>query len=212
MKLVFLGPPGSGKGTYASRMEKKFGWPQISTGDLCRKAVKNKTNYAEEISRYMQEGKLVPLEIVIKLLKQRISREDCKEGFILDGFPRSLEQARELENITDIDIVVNLLVPEQVVIDRLSTRRVCRNCGEIYNIKSVKPKVDGKCDKCGGELYQRKDDMPEVIQKRLVVYQEQTAPLIKYYKEKTILKDVECNQADVPPEVMVNKIIETLGL
>lgn len=212
MKLVFLGPPGSGKGTYASRMEKKFGWPQISTGDLLRAAVKNGTELGKEAVSYMNKGELVPNKIVIKLLKERLSQEDCQGGFILDGFPRSIEQARELESITNIDYVINLVVPEEIVIYRQSTRRVCRECGTIYNIVSVKPKVEGICDKCGGELYQREDAKEEVIKKRLVVYQEQTAPLIEYYKEKTILKDVECNQADVPPEVMLNKIIETLGL
>ncbi|HDI02566.1 MAG TPA: adenylate kinase [Candidatus Aenigmarchaeota archaeon] len=210
MKLVFLGPPGSGKGTYASRIEERFGWPQISTGDLLREEVKKGSEIGREAEKYMKEGKLVPDEIVLKLLKERISREDCKNGFILDGFPRTLAQAEELEKITDIDVVINLVVPKEIIVTRLSARRVCRNCGAVYNLRTLKPKVDGICDKCGGELYQRKDDTPEVIEKRFEVYHEQTAPLIDFYRKKGILIDIECNDPDVPPEIMVDKIIEKL--
>ncbi len=210
MKLVFLGPPGSGKGTYASRIEERFGWPQISTGDLLREEVKKGSEIGKEAEKYMKEGKLVPDEIVLKLLKERISREDCKNGFILDGFPRTLAQAEELEKITDIDVVINLVVPKDIIVTRLSARRVCKNCGAVYNLRTLKPKVDGICDKCGGELYQRKDDTPEVIERRFEVYHEQTAPLIDFYRKKGILIDIECNDPDVPPEIMVDKIIEKL--
>ncbi len=211
-KIVLLGPPGSGKGTYASRLEKKFGWPQISTGDLLRQSVKKDTELGKEAKKYMDEGKLVPNEIVIKLLKERISKDDCEEGFILDGFPRSLEQAKELEKITEIELVINLVVPKEIIIHRLSTRRVCKKCGAIYSVASaaVMPEVEGICDKCGGELYQRDDDKPEVINKRLVVYKEQTAPLIEFYTEKGILENIECNDADSPPEITVEKIAKVI--
>ena len=210
MKIIFLGPPGSGKGTYASRVQAKFGWPQISTGDLLREEVKKNTEIGKKADSYMKEGKLVPDEIVLSILKERVSQDDCKNGFILDGFPRTIEQAKELEKITGIDVVVNLMVPKEIIIDRLSSRRVCRKCGAVYNIKSMKPKVDGICDKCGGELYQRKDDTIEVIEKRFEIYHEQTAPLIDFYKDRGILIDVECNEPDASPDVMVEKIIKRI--
>lgn len=201
MKIVFLGPPGAGKGTYASRLQDKFGWPHISTGDLVREEIKSNTDIGRRIKPYYDEGKLVPDEIVIEMLKGRLSRDDCKNGFILDGFPRNLNQAKELEKITDIDLVINLVVPKDLIIKKLSGRRICKKCGAIYNINEIrigdkvlpalKPKVDGICDKCGGELYQRDDDRPEVIEKRFVEYQNQTAPLIGYYKERGLLKDVD---------------------
>src|SRR4030042_4406982 len=169
MKLVFLGPPGSGKGTYASRISTILGWPQISTGDLLRGVIKGGTSLGKEAEKFYNEGKLVPDEIVLNLLKERLSKPDCRNGFILDGFPRSIEQARKLEGITKVDLVVNLAISEEGIILRLSTRRVCRKCGAIYNIRNVKPKVEGVCDKCGGELYQRDDDKTETIRKRLKV-------------------------------------------
>ena len=207
MKLVFLGPPGSGKGTYASRIEDKRGWPQISTGQLLRDC-RGDPEYGKTIIEYQDSGKLVPDEIVMAVLKKRLSQDDCKNGFILDGFPRSLDQVEELEKITKIDLVINLVVPEEIVIFRLSNRRQCRKCAEIFSVASeaVKPKVEGVCDKCGGELYQRDDDKPEVIKKRLDTYHQNTAPLIDYYRNKGIIADVECKSAESPPEVTVEKI------
>lgn len=210
MRLVFLGPPGSGKGTYASRISMVTGWPQISTGDLLREAVKKGTDIGRTAESYMNEGKLVPDEIVLKLLKERLSQSDCKSGFILDGFPRSIEQATKLEGVTGVDLVVNLTISDEGVIQRLSTRRVCRKCGTIYNIRNVKPKVEGVCDKCSGELYQRDDDKPETIRKRLKVYEDLTRPLIEYYEKKRILVDIVTKDPDLPPEVTVEKIIKEL--
>lgn len=201
MNVVFLGPPGAGKGTYASRLQERFGLLHISTGDLVREEIKNKTEIGKKIKPLYDEGKLVPDEVVFDLLKKRLSRGDCKNGFILDGFPRNLNQAKELEKITNIDIVINIVVPKNLVIEKLSGRRICSKCGAIYNIHEIrigdkvlptlKPKVDGICDKCGGKLYQREDDKPEVIEKRLKEYKKQTEPLIDYYKKKGLLKDVD---------------------
>ncbi len=212
MKLIFLGPPASGKGTYAQRVGPKLGIIQISTGDLLREALKNETEAGLEAKKYMESGDLVPDEIVIRLLKERITREDCANGFILDGFPRTVEQADALGEVTEIDKVVNLVVPESVVLFRLGGRRSCGQCQKVFNINTMPPKEEGKCDDCGGELIQRKDDTDEIIKDRLRVYAEKTSPLIGYYKEKGMVVDVECNQADIPPELMVAQILEKLGV
>ncbi|MCD6477381.1 MAG: adenylate kinase [Candidatus Aenigmarchaeota archaeon] len=218
MKVIFLGPPGAGKGTYASRLSKKFGWPHISTGDLIREAIKEGTELGEKAKSYYDKGELVPDDIVMELLKERISREDCKNGFILDGFPRNLSQAKELEKISKIDVVVNIIVPKDIIIKKLSGRRVCRKCGKIYNVAGIRignvylppmlPKKPGICDVCGGELYQREDDKPEVIEKRFEVYQKQTEPLIKYYRDKGILMDFNnIGPADEMAEKLADMLI-----
>jgi adenylate kinase len=192
MNLIFLGPPGVGKGTIAKHIVKEKGIPQISTGDLLRAAVKEQSELGKQAKEYMDSGKLVPDELVIGLLKDRIAKEDCKNGFILDGFPRTIPQAEALES-SDVQInkVLNFKASDELVIDRISGRRTCKGCNAIYHIRNIPPNVEGVCDKCGGELFQRDDDKPEKVKKRLEVYREQTEPLIGFYKEKGILVDIE---------------------
>jgi len=210
MRIVLLGPPGSGKGTYASRLTVKLGVPQISTGDMVREEIKARTELGKKIGEYSARGELVPDETIIEMLKKRLEAPDCKKGFILDGFPRTIPQAEALEKIVPIGLVINLNVPDEVIILRLSNRLVCRRCGAIYNRLTLKPKIDNVCDKCGGELYTREDDQPKVIQDRLNVYRRQTEPLIAYYKKKRLLKDVYCKDPKVPPEVVIEDIMAIL--
>lgn len=208
MKIILLGPPGSGKGTYASRLSPILKIPHISTGDIFRKEIKEQTELGKIVKEIVKSGELVPNDIVVEIVKKRLNQDDTKNGFILDGFPRTLKQAEELGRIAKIDVVINLVVPEDIIIKRLSSRRVCKKCGTIFNILTLKPKQEGICDNCGGELYQRKDDMPEVIKDRIKVYEKQTEPLINFYKD--ILRNVTCDRIDIPPEVMVNKILKAL--
>jgi len=210
MRIVMLGPPGAGKGTYASRLTRRLGIPHISTGDMVREEIKKQTDLGKKIKEYSDRGALVPDEIIIKLLAERIRKPDCSGGFILDGFPRTIRQAEALENIAKIDLVINLNVPDEIIITRLSNRLICRECGAIYNLLTLKPKKDRICDKCGGALYQREDDKPEVIKERLNIYRRQTEPLIEYYTKKGLLRNVSCNDLMTPPEVMVEKIIEII--
>lgn len=217
MKVIFLGPPGVGKGTYASRISPQLGIPHISTGDLFREAVKNQTELGLKAKSYIDEGGLVPDELTMEMLEERFAQGDCKNGFILDGFPRTLNQARLLDGMEEIDMVINFILPKDILIEKLSARRTCRNCGDIYNVAdinrngvvmpSVLPKKEGVCDKCGGELYQRDDDKAEVIEKRLGVYEENTKPLIDYYRGKGLLKDV---RVVASPEIMVPRIMELM--
>jgi adenylate kinase len=217
MKLVFMGPPGVGKGTYASRVGPRMGIPHISTGDLLR-AAREDPELGEQIKHYQDTGGLVPDEIVMKLLKKRLDQPDCEKGFILDGFPRTIAQAEALEKITGLDAVVNIQLEEEILIEKISARRICRNCGEIYNLADINkgdlkmppilPKEEGKCDKCGGELYQRSDEKPEIVKERLQLYEEKTAPLIDFYRDKGLLKDVEVTGG---PDIMVPKIMALLG-
>ena len=211
VKIVMLGPPGAGKGTYASRLTVKLGIPHISTGDMVREEIKRQTDLGKKIKEYSDKGALVPDEIIIKILAERLGKPDCAKGFILDGFPRTLRQAEALEEISKIDLVINLNVPDEIIVQRLSNRLVCKRCGAIYNRLTLKPKVNGVCDVCGGELYQREDDKPEVIRERLKVYRRNTAPLIEYYRKKGLLRDVYCNDLMTPPEVMVEKIMEIIN-
>jgi adenylate kinase len=159
----------------------------------------------------VKSGGLVPDEIVLEILKKRLKEPDSESGFILDGFPRTIEQAKALENVTKIDAIINLIVPEWIIVERLSNRRICRNCGAVYNIRYLKPKKEDFCDKCGGQLYQREDDKPEVIRERLRVYEKQTQPLIDYYQGKVPILNIENNQIDTPPDTITEKIIYELG-
>ena len=206
MNLIFLGPPGVGKGTIAKEVVKEKKIPQISTGDLLRAAVKEGSELGKEAKEYMDTGKLVPDELVIGLLKDRILKEDCKNGFILDGFPRTIAQAEALENSdVVIDKVLNFKASEETIISRISGRRTCKKCSAIYHIKNIPPKAEGICDKCGAELFQRDDDKPESVKKRLDVYKQQTAPLIDFYKEKGILVDIETEKPI--PEIVEDTLV-----
>jgi adenylate kinase len=210
MRLIIFGPPGSGKGTYASRIASQLGIPHISTGDLLREVAKRQDEVGKEVAEHLKKGELVPDEIVIGLLKERLEESNCEHGFILDGYPRTFAQVKALSEIAKVDAVINLRVPKHVIMERLSGRRTCRKCASIYHIKFLKPKKPGVCDRCGGELYQRKDDTPKVIEERLRIYEEQIKPLLKLYKGS--VKDVECEKADIPPEEVVARIYKTLGM
>lgn len=158
----------------------------------------------------MSKGELVPDGVVIEILRERLAKDDCKRGFILDGFPRTIEQAEALENITNIDAIIHLIVPEWIIIERLSSRRICKDCGAVYNLRFLKPKNPGVCDKCGGDLYQRNDDTPEVITERLEVYEKQTQPILQHYRDRVPFVEFECDSIDMPPEVAVEEILEKL--
>lgn len=191
MKVIMLGPPGAGKGTQAQLMVERFGIPQISTGDLLRKAIGEGTELGKTARGFIDDGKLVPDDLMIALIKERIAEPDCEDGYILDGFPRTLEQARAMENADRIDIVLNIVVDTGVLMDRLMGRRTCRDCNAVYNITGRPPKIEGKCDSCGGELFQRDDDNEATVTKRLDTYRSQTEPLIEFYRGKGILRDVK---------------------
>jgi len=209
VKIVIFGPPGSGKGTYASRLVNKLGVPHISTGDLVREEIRNKTPLGKQIEKYSSSGTLVPDAVITDILKKRLTAELSK-GFILEGYPRTVGQAKELEKITKVDVVVNLNVPDSVIVDRLSSRLQCKTCGAIYNSKTMPPKVAGKCDKDGGELFRRVDDQPEVIQERLKVYQQASEPVIDFYRSKHLLKDIRNEDPSVDPEKVVDQIAKAI--
>lgn len=195
MNLILLGPPGAGKGTQAKFLVDSYGIPQISTGDMLRAAVKNQTQLGIEAKKYMDAGKLVPDEVVIGLVKDRIQEPDCAKGFMLDGFPRALTQAQALDKMLDamslkIDHVVSIEVPSEELLGRLTGRRTCKACGAGFHVKFDPPKAAGKCDKCGGELYQRDDDNEATVSNRLKVYDDQTKPLIDYYQAKGLLRPI----------------------
>lgn len=211
IRLVFLGPPGSGKGTYAQRIAPRLKITHIAAGEVLREEISAGTELGKRASGYVSKGQLVPDGVVISAIQVRLEKA-LKEtrGFLLDGFPRNMEQALQLEKATAIDVVINLDVPESVIVERLSARRQCEKCEKIYNIKFLKPKKEGICDVCGGKLFQRKDDTPEVIKQRLKIYEEQTAPLIDFYKAKGLLQTVTCTQVDIPPEIMVKEILGVL--
>ncbi|MDD5086448.1 MAG: adenylate kinase [Candidatus Nanoarchaeia archaeon] len=194
MNIVLLGSPGVGKGTYAERISKIYSIPQISTGDMFREAIKNETKVGLEAKSYMDKGELVPDEVTIKIVKERLEKDDCKNGFMLDGFPRTIAQADALSEISKIDKVLSFVADDEIIIDRLSGRRVCSDCGRIFHVKNIPPKIEGICDICDGKLIQREDDKPESIKKRLDVYKKQTAPLIDYYKEKDILAEIDASK------------------
>ncbi len=188
MKLIMLGAPGSGKGTQARFIMEEHNIPQISTGDLLRSAVKNGTEIGLKAKEFMNTGKLVPDDIVLQLLKERLNQKDCKNGFIIDGYPRNLTQAQDLKKITNIDLVINIEVDYILLIERITGRRTCKKCGAIFHIKYSPPKEYGMCDKCSGHLYQRTDDTEETVKQRINTYEIETKPLIEFYKQQKILE------------------------
>ena len=196
MKIIMLGAPGAGKGTQAKKITEKFGIPAISTGDIFRENIKNGTELGKKAKEYMDAGNLVPDELVCDLVVDRLKQDDCKNGYILDGFPRTIPQAEALtaalaKNDDAIDYALEIFIEDQAIIDRMSGRRVCKSCGATYHVVNIPPKTEGVCDECDGELIVRDDDAPETVKKRLDVYHEQTAPLIDYYKKQGILKVID---------------------
>ena len=191
MKLMLLGAPGAGKGTQAKRLVALKGIPQISTGDMLRAAVRQETAMGLEAKRYMDAGGLVPDEVVIGIVRDRLAESDCSEGFILDGFPRTVGQAEALDKFAALQAVVNIAVPEELVVSRLSGRRTCKACGAIFHVVNSPPSVSGSCDQCGGSLYQRSDDNETSIRARLAEYREKTAPLENYYQEQGVFHEVD---------------------
>lgn len=188
MNLVLMGPPGAGKGTQGEILSKRLGIDTISTGVMLRTAIKEQTEVGKIAEQYINDGKLVPDDVIVSIVKERLSKPDCANGFILDGFPRTTAQAVALtESGVKIDKVLSLEVEDDVIIERLSSRRECSKCGAPYNVISNKPKTEGKCDKCGGDLIQRADDNPETIKNRLDIYHEQTEPIKEYYEERGLL-------------------------
>jgi adenylate kinase len=191
MKLVIFGPPSAGKGTQAQRLSHQYGIPQVSTGDLLRKAVADKTPLGLKVKSYLDQGKLGPDNLIVQLIKERVSKPDCKNGYLLDGFPRTMGQAKELEKMTDIDLVLNIVVDFEVLVERAVGRRTCPKCSAVYHVKFNPPMNEGICEKCGSQLIQRDDDKEDTVRNRLKVYQEQTEPLIDYYRRKGKLVDIE---------------------
>jgi adenylate kinases len=191
MKLIFLGPPGAGKGTLAALVAGVYKIPHISTGEIFRAAIREKTPLGLRVQAIIDAGQLVSDDITVELVRERLAKKDTQNGFILDGFPRTIPQAEALAGIVEVDAAVNFDISDKDVVSRLSGRRVCRNCSQNYNIDYVKPKVEGRCDKCGGELYIREDDKIESIMKRLEVYRAQTAPLIDHYRKISKLTDID---------------------
>jgi adenylate kinase len=196
MRLIFIGPPGSGKGTQAKRLSSRYGVPHISTGDMLREAVAEGTSFGVTADKIMKSGALVPDEIMIGMIRERLARPDAKKGFILDGFPRTLPQAEKLDalvsgNGSEPLRVLRLLVPDVAIVKRIVLRRTCAQCGAIYHLENQPPRVDGVCDKCGGGLVARPDDTEGAIRKRLESFHKQTAPVAEYYKSKSVLKEVD---------------------
>ncbi|SMB83761.1 Adenylate kinase [Desulfonispora thiosulfatigenes DSM 11270] len=214
MRIILMGPPGAGKGTQAEKLVQKFNIPHISTGDMFRKAIKDSTELGLKAKSFMDQGKLVPDEVTIGIVKERLQESDCVKGFLLDGFPRTVAQADALSEIlNDLNIslnaVLDIQVPKEILVDRLTGRRICKSCGATYHTL-FNPSINEKeCTKCSGELYQRADDSSETVNKRLDVYAEQTTPLIKYYQELGLLSSIEGNQ---PMDKVLSDICLVLGV
>lgn len=213
MKIIMLGAPGAGKGTQAKQIAAKYNIPHISTGDIFRANIKNGTELGKKAKEYMDQGLLVPDELTCDLVMDRIAEDDAKNGFVLDGFPRTIPQAEALTAALEkigqkMDFAIDVDVPDENIVNRMSGRRACLKCGATYHIVAIPPKKEGICDACGSELVQRDDDKPETVQKRLDVYHEQTQPLIDYYKEQGILKSVD---GTVPMEEVFTAITSILG-
>jgi adenylate kinase len=221
MNSIIFGSPGAGKGTYSRRLHDRLGIAVISTGDIFRKNIADDTELGKKVKRILDSGGLVPDETTNEILKNRLEEPDTKTGFILDGYPRTVPQAEFLGKITQIDAILNLIVPDEILIEKMSARRVCEKCGDIYNIADINrevdgvryilppmsPKAEGRCDKCGSDIIQRLDDSEGVIKNRLEVYKKQSKPIMNYYKGKVLFVDIHVTRG---PDVMVDKIIEML--
>ena len=211
MRLILLGAPGAGKGTVAKLLTAIDGSVQISTGDILRAAVKEGTDLGKEAQGFMSRGELVPDSLIMGIMGERLLEDDCKSGFLLDGFPRTIPQAEALKELLaklniELDGVVNLNVPRETILDRLTTRRTCEDCSAIYNVKSNPPKVEGVCDKCGGNVVQREDETEEAISKRLDVFNDQTAPLVGFYEGEGMLWDINATSSDVVVDTIKGKL------
>jgi len=214
MKVIILGSPGVGKGTYAKILSEKYNLPRISTGDLFREAIRDETELGKKIKDYVSRGDLVPDEITIKLVKERLEKEDCKNGFFLDGFPRTINQAEAIEKLKKIDKVLNFVASDWVILSRIGGRRTCRRCGATYHVKEIPPKVEGICDRCGGKLYQRSDETPQAIKNRLRVYREKTKPVIDYFRRKGLLLNIDANYSFEKVDKVISqcdKALQKLG-
>lgn len=213
MKIIMLGAPGAGKGTQAIMIADKYGIPHVSTGDMFRANIKNNTPLGVEAKKYMDQGQLVPDELTVKILLDRVAKDDCKNGYVLDGFPRTIPQAEVLEKalkeLNDgIDFAIDVDVPDENIINRMGGRRACVKCGNTYHVEFVPPKKEGICDNCGEALVLRDDDKPETVKKRLDVYHQQTQPLIDFYNERGLLKSVDGTK---PMNEVFDSIIAILG-
>lgn len=213
LRTILLGPPGAGKGTQAVRIVEKYGIPHISTGDIFRDNIKRQTELGKKAQEYMNKGELVPDDLVIEIATDRLLRDDCKKGFLLDGFPRTVYQAEKLDEFMQahdgkIDHVINLEVEDDLLIFRLTGRRVCKQCGASFHVVNIPPKVEGICDRCGGELVQRADDTEETVKNRITVYKEQTMPLIDYY---TKANNITTLDGGAPLDQCFAEIVEVLG-
>ena len=213
MKIIMLGAPGAGKGTQAKMIAEKYGVPHVSTGDIFRANIKNGTQLGMEAKKYMAQGLLVPDELTVRILLDRVAQDDCKNGYVLDGFPRTIPQAQVLDEALTklgdkIDYAIDVDVPDENIIRRMSGRRACLTCGATYHIEHIPPKKEGICDKCGSELVLRDDDKPETVKNRLAVYHEQTQPLIDFYEKKDVLRTVD---GTLPMEEVFAAITGILG-
>jgi len=210
MNLIFLGAPGAGKGTLAGIISKEYAIPQISTGDLFREAVSGGTKLGAKVKGIMERGELVPDDLTVELVRERLERPDAERGYILDGFPRTIPQAQALAAMQRIDAAINFRCDEPLLIRRLSGRRVCRSCGAIYHVDNIPPKVEGRCDLCGGELYIRDDDRIESIRNRLKVYGRQTEPLIQYYRGLGLLYEIDSARSVEDSAAQLRPILQSL--
>jgi len=211
MRLILLGAPGAGKGTVAKLLTAVDGSVQISTGDILRAAVKDGTDLGKQAQAFMNAGDLVPDDLIMGIMGERLQEDDCANGFLLDGFPRTIPQAEALKVVLadlgiTLDAAVNLIVPREEILNRLTTRRTCVDCGAIYNVRSMPPKVEGVCDKCGGKVVQRDDETEEAISNRLDVYNEKTAPLADYYRDEGLLMDVNATSSDAVVAAIKEKV------
>jgi len=210
MKLIFLGPPGAGKGTLAGLVSSEYAIPQISTGDIFRDAIKRETELGRKVKEIVGRGDLVPDELTVSLVRERLAQPDAQKGYILDGFPRTIPQAEALEKFQKLDAVVNFAIDDELVVQRLSGREICKSCGAIYHVKNMPAKVKGVCDKCGGPLYTRPDDSLESITNRLDVYRKQTEPLIMFYEKKAVLKNIDSSKSPEDTQIQIRKALGPL--